>query len=55
MLRRAHPAAPPCRFHPMTPKPGAMGTPVLRLMLDRPRAGIHFVPANSRPNLFGGD
>jgi hypothetical protein len=40
MLRRAHPAEPPCR---------------LRQMLDRPRAGINFVPENSRPNLFGGD
>jgi hypothetical protein len=33
-------AAPPCR---------------LRLILTRPRAGLNLVPAQSRPNLFGGD
>jgi hypothetical protein len=45
MFRRHHhqaklSAAPPCR---------------LRLMLERPRAGVSQVPENSRPNLFGGD
>ena len=33
-------AAPPCR---------------LRLILDRPRAGLQVVPSQARPSLFGGD